>query len=587
MFPGKFHLLRAAGLLLIAGTSLFAGNFAAPAEGPVAFRRDQLPLDSDTMAALSRELATLAAGLDAKTAVIRRAAAQMLALATALDPANARARALISEFENENHRADPAPVGESRTRVWELLAWLETPAAGGHGRALAACLTDVILVADPENPRAKTLLGAAERGAWTGWIPELSAYQVVARPAPPEITAAAKPALLLAKARVFTPLWKKAAARPETADPAEPVKWILVPAPLEMHSRMITGDQTETPPFSIVLRTSDTTAGFTRLATSLLTVLEKQHGSLPAGGHVTIGSDEFMASALSNKRQSFSAAAAVLASAAISGREPDATIIGLVDESGAFKLPPRFWEQLLALGTGTGGRLVLPAAAAQYLPAMLAFEKPGFFLGYEVLLASNFQELLALTAKTPAEPLAKASAQFQEIRDKAGSQPPGQYVANPFVRRRLEEIARLAPCHYSAKMLAIQGAGNRPTLIPRPVLTSELRLVIEPAEWLAWRTNSYLEGAELTRLGSTLESCRTRVDRLVRYTEKNDRELLARVQELITAIRTLERAARSRGGYYYTINEVISAQSSVLRAYNTAAETLALAAGDPETVPAR
>ena len=583
MFPGKFHLLRAAGLSLIAGTSLFAGNFAAPAEGPVAFRRDQLPLDSDTMAGLSRELATLAAGLDAKTAVNRRAAAQMLALATALDPANAWARELITGLQNETHRADPAPAGESRTRVWELLAWLETPAAGSQGRALAACLTDVILVADPENPRAKTLLGVAERGAWAGWIPALSAYQAVAKTAPPEKTAAAKPALLLAKARVFTPLWKKAATRPGLADPAQPVKWILVPAPLEMSARMITGDQTGQPPFSIVIRATDTTAGFTQLATSLLTVLEKQHGSLPAGGRVTIGSDEFMASALSNKRQSFSAAAAVLASAAISGREPDATIIGLVDATGAFKLPPAFWEQLQALGTGTGGRLVLPATAAEYLPSMLAFEKPGFFLEYEILLASNFQELLDLTAKTPAEPLAKASAQFQEIRDKAGSQPPGSYLANPFVRRRLEEIARLAPCHYSAKMLAIQGAGNRPILVPRVVLASELRLAIEPAEWLAKWTNSDFEGAELTRLGSTLESCRTRVDRLVRYAEKNDRDLLARVQELITAIRTLERAARAHGDYY----EVISAQSLVLRAYNAAAGELGLAPGDAETVPER
>lgn len=586
MFPGEFHLLRAAGLLLVAATSLVAGNFAPPAEGPVAFRRDQLPLDSDTMAGLSRQLSTLAAGLDAKTAVNRRAAARMLALATALDPANARARELISEFQNENHRAsaDPAPAGESRTRVWELLAWLETPAAGSQGRALAACLTDVILVADPENPRAEALRAAGERGAWAGWIPELSAYQAVAITAPPEKTAPAKPALLLAKARVFTPLWKKADAR---ADSTEPAKWILGPAPVQMSGRMIAGEVGGLPPFFLVIGSPANGVTFPQLSASLLQILKKQHGRLPAGGRVTISSDVLDASLPFSKRQSISAAAAVLASAAISGREPDATVIGLVDDAGAFQLPPGFWEQLQSLGAGTGGRLVLPAAAAEYLPAMLAFEKPRFFLEYEVLLASNFQELLDLTAKTPAEPLAKASAQFREIRDKAGSQAPGPYLANPFVRRRLEEIARLAPCHHSAKMLAIQGAGNRPTLVPRAVLASELRLAIEPAGWIVRRTNPGFEAAELAQLGSTYESCRTQVDRLVRYTDKSDRELLARVQDLVTAVRTLDRAARTHGEYYYTSDAVLSAHTALLRTYKAAAEGLALAAGDAETAPGR
>ena len=58
---------------------LVAGNFAVPAEGPVAFRRDRLPLDAGTMAELSRQLVTLAEGLSAETAVNRRAAAQVLA----------------------------------------------------------------------------------------------------------------------------------------------------------------------------------------------------------------------------------------------------------------------------------------------------------------------------------------------------------------------------------------------------------------------------------------------------------------------------------------------------------------------------
>ena len=81
---------------------------------------------------------------------------------------------------------------------------------------------------------------------------------------------------------------------------------------------------------------------------------------------------------------------------------------------------PRFWYQLQALGKGKGQRLVLPAEAAAYLPSILAMEKPEFFFDYEVLLASDFKQLLDLTAKKPKEPLASATAKFREIRERAG-----------------------------------------------------------------------------------------------------------------------------------------------------------------------
>ena len=139
----------------ITAMTLVAGNFAPPAEGPVAFRRDRLPLDADTMATLSRQLVTLAQGLDAETAVNRRAAAQMLALATALDPGNGKAREVLAGFQNGSHppAADAEQLEKSRERVWQDIAWLETPEAGGEGQALAACLADVLVVSDPKTPR--------------------------------------------------------------------------------------------------------------------------------------------------------------------------------------------------------------------------------------------------------------------------------------------------------------------------------------------------------------------------------------------------------------------------------------------------
>ncbi len=578
MHPGKFHLLRVAGLLLAAATCLWAENFAPPAEGPVAFRRDRVPLDAEAMAGLSRQLATLAEGLDFQTAANRRAAAQMLALSAALDPANSNTRELIDRFQkgHDPTAADPAEVAKCRERVRHCLTWLETPAAGTHGQALAACLMDVMLISDPENPRTEGLGAAEEHGAWKGWIPEIAAYEPVVevKSTPPEEPSIAKPGILLSEAVVFAPLWKKVGK-------IESAKWILSPAPLQMSAEMVPAEGGVEQPFSIIVGSTDHERRLGLLSVALLKVLKKQHGSLPAGGRVIITSDA-LASPPPNKRLAISAAAAVLASSAISGREPAATIIGLIDETGAFTLPTGFWEQLQSLGQGQGGRLVLPSAAATYLPSMLALEKPGFFFDYEILLAANFQELLDFSAKIPQGTVEKASAQFREIREKAAPQATGQYLANSFVRRRLAEITQDAAYHYSAKMLALQGAGNRPAFVRRDVLAFELRRATEPIDWIVKDEDNRFEPSEVNQLGPTHESCRSEVNRLFRYAEKGDRELLVRVQEMVATLRPLERALRARDQFNFNNPESFAAYSAMIRVHEEVAAELAVAIGDPE-----
>ncbi len=582
MFSGNRHLLNIAGLLAFFTTSLCGGDFAAPAEGPVAFRRDKLPLDTDMMAGLAEQLATLADGLDPKTAAERRGAAQMLALSVALDPANRQARGLIADFTGQVHTvaAEAGKIETARARIWQTLGWLETPAAGEHGHALAACLKDVIIISDPQDPRGETLRASGERGAWAGWIPALSAYNSTEAAKSPDETAGTEPAIpagpALAQAQVATPLW---AANPK----AGPGNWRLATAPLRMSAEK----SEAVTPFSLTIGPPETAAAFSALNTELIKLLQKEHGALPPGIHVTLSGDALAASAQSKKRQSISAAAAVLASSAVTGREPDATIIGMIDETGAFTLPTGFWDQLQSLGTGTGGRLVLPAAAAEYLPSMLALERPQIFFEYEILLAANFQELLDLSAKSPAESVAKVASQFREIREKSGSQPVGQYVGNPFVRRRLMEIAQEAPYHSSARLLAVQGAGNRPAFVIRRVLVSELRRAIEPMGWVMKHTSTTYDEAAIAQLGTTFETCRTRVDALLRYADKNDRELVAQVQDLVTKLRPLERAAKARGYSYDVAEGVTAAQTAVLRAYTGVSEQLMSDPGETEAAPVR
>jgi hypothetical protein len=580
MRSGKFHLSRVAGLLLSGATCICAENFAPPAEGPVAFRRDRVPLDAEAMAGLSRQLVTLAQGLNFKTAANRRAVAQALALSAGLDPANSRARELIEEFQKAPPptAADPEEVARCRERIRQYLTWLETPEAGSHGQALAACLTDIMRISGPENPQPEALSVAGERGAWKGWVPELAAYEPVAapvEPAPPKESPIPEAGILLSNAQVFTPLWQKTSE-------AESAKWILCPAPLQMSAEMIRAETGDDPPFSIIIGSTEHDHRFDQLSVRLLKILKKQHETLPAGGRVTIESDGLESSLLSKKRLTISAAAAVLASSAISNREPDATIIGLIDESGAFTLPAGFWEQLQSLSPGKGGRLVLPAAAAAYLPSMLALEKPGFFFEYEILLAANFTELLDLTEKIPHGTLEKATTQFREIRAKAASQPVGQYLANTFVRRRLAEITQDAAYHYSAKMLALQGAGNRPAFVRLEVLAFELHRAIEPITQIMNQVEPKFEILQSNQLGSIHEACRNEVSRLFRYAEKGDRELLVRVQDMIDTLRPLERALKTRDEFKSSSPESFSAYSALTRAHAEVIAELATIIGDPE-----
>ncbi|MEO7100897.1 MAG: hypothetical protein ABI162_16175 [Luteolibacter sp.] len=576
----NFHVLRIAGLLAISAGILPAADFVAPAEGPVAFRRDKIPLTAETLASLSKDLETLATAHDPATAVGRRGIAQMLALATALDPSNSSARELIAQFEKGTPppKPDASEVGKGLTEIWQLLGWLESPEAGGQGRALAACLADIVVLADPKQAPEKP----KERGAWAGWVPALSAYEkkVVAKvetKIPPAKTKV--PEITLPSAHVTTMLWQKGGTE-------EAPKWVLGAAPIDMIVKKATDPEDPEQPadFSLTIRTAPSISGLPQIAASIKALLKKQHGTLPVGRAVVISSEQLQKSVLSNKRQSISAAVAVLASAGVTGREPDGTIIGLVDQSGAFTLPTNFWDQLVALGKGNGGRLVLPAAAADYLPSLLALEQPQFFLEHEVVLASNFQELLELSAKNPPDAVAKASAKFQEIREKGASQAVGQYVANPFIRRRLAELSSEAPNLYSARMLVIQGAGNRPTQLPRVVLAAELRRAIEPMAWISAQqitSSTLLDSATIDRIGQTFEACRVQVDRLDRYTQKDDRELFGRVKELIATLRPLERAARGRSDEFTGKDSLTPARTALLRAYAAVMEELSETPKEP------
>ncbi|MEI6176159.1 MAG: hypothetical protein WCS43_04640 [Verrucomicrobiota bacterium] len=583
-------LLGVAVMLGPAAPALLAAEFVPPAEGPVAFRRDKVPLDEEAITGLSSQLEILARGLPAESAAERRAAAQMLALSLALDPANGKARELVAEYKEGRHepRSNGDMLEKTRVRIWQLIEWLETSDAGNQGRALADCLKDVIIVSDPKHPKADTLRGAGEKGAWTGWVATVSSFEdhkpIAHNDAPsgdkpkdngdkPSNPRSTPSRPTLDYAQVQTVLWKNEGNN-------DSPKWVLAPASLSMSIK-----KTEDSPFAISIGAGENWEMFSRTNWILRNLLAKQYSPLPNGMQVIITSKDLEQSILSSKRQSVSAAAGVLAGAAVTGVEPAAIIIGQIDGSGAYKLSSGFWSQIEALEKGKGGRLILPAEAATLMPSMLAMENPSFFMKYEVLLASDFKQLLALAAKKPDASLATTLQKFGEIRDKSVNQEIRQYIANPFVRQRLAEVSQDVPYHLSAKMLLLQAEGKRPTLIVRRVLASKLRQAVEPMAWISENPDDDLSDSALTKLGSTDDACRSLIDGFERYTDKNDRALIDQTRDVVATVHSLERAARTRAEYYIMRNAIRASREELIRQAKELNEMLSREVGDAPTAP--
>ncbi|MCP5548712.1 MAG: hypothetical protein H7A50_15200 [Akkermansiaceae bacterium] len=567
-------------------------QFVPPAEGPVAFRRDRLPLDVDAMAGLSHHVATLAKSMATDSPADRRAAAQMLAIALALDPSNSVARRLVDEFAEGGHTAETSgdEMVKSRSRIWQTIGWLETPEAGSDGQALAKCLSDVMVVADPKHPKSSGLKQEGERGAWRGWVPELASYQPrdeeteepVDSPDPKSGPDKAAPELL-ANATLLTPMWRRQPGLPKDDKGSETVVWALTPSPLKLSLK----DRDEKDkPFVIAIGGDHGDTAVPKLSAQLTDLVAKRHPGLPAGKVLRITSEEFEASIRAKRPTSISATALALAEAAVRGTKPTGTVVALVDDKGELGLPRGFWNQLRAIETGSPGRVVVPASGAPYLPSFLALENPGFFMKNEVLLASGIDDLVLLTSSEPTEEIASILARFREIQDKLGSQDLRQYIGNRFVKQRLAELVQEAPWHFSARMLLTQAAGNRPVTLPREVLAAELRRSLRPLVPLAGVPSEQFDRKMAKASGDLEDSTREKADALERYAARDDRDLLDTVDGLLDSLRDLGRATRLRNADNYQIETAVrNAAATFHRLYKETDAALLAAAGESEVHP--
>jgi hypothetical protein len=582
-FPFR-KTIAVASLALLAATVCGAAPFVLPSEETPPFRRDQLPIDTDSMGYLSRDMTMLSQTAALDSAPDRRAAAQALALALALDPSNSEARDILSSIAKETRirHPDEEKLTQAKARIWQFLGWLATPEAGTDGNLLADLMRDSASMLDPGNPSAVALRDSPEQGIWDDWVAPLQEFEEKRiadnsgsegkKPDEPKKKDPTDsiPKITLTEASVRTVLY----AYDKKSDGYEFGNTVLhMQAEADHHDgleiRIPCDEEEEWQVNEFVID-------------RIRTALESTSGLLLPPGKITFRAGDGDLYSFRKSNVTITGPAFVLASAAMTGIVPDATVIGVIDENNKLTAPSYVYYFMEKLLDGEGGRLVIPAAAADSFAALLTLEKPEFFLKYEVFVANTPEEFASLCAKSPDKKSAEISARFKEIKDKANGATLGPYLANKFVRQRLLEISAEAPYHLSAKLLAIQGSSQRPPRsLSREMLGAMIWHAIAPLKRVEDVTTEWIDESASGKIDTLYDETRAELDLLDRYTERADRELLERAKKLAGELRDLSKAFRNRGDDDARLWAIQKAWKIFVRSNEEYRKELSLVTGDP------
>lgn len=545
------HLLAALAIGLLFAAPRAKADFIAPTDN-APFRRDQLPIDKETMQQLASQLSTLCATLDSEDPAQLRSAAQFLALAQALDPVNRQAQDMLEQYSKEKTPVAPNAndLTLAKTRAWRTQSWLASDEAGADGKSLALCLGDVLAKVDPEHPSAVAY--KSEQGNWTEWV---AAADRFAKKAEPELADNGD------KPEEDMPDKEKPDSDPDDKEIAFALKSASVSSPVMIYNEGTKSYDLKLLPVTLSTWIDEEHEEFRyhfkdldeeRIRPALLAInkstvpwLKEKFNGLPRGGVVTLALPPREIYSVRRNGENISAAAAVLAAASLSGQEPTGVVIGIVQPDGKLTLPTNGWQLIRSLSSAPPSRVVLPKSSAELLLGLLSLDDLGFFMKHDVLLADNIEELVALSKKTPDAAVAAALSNFAGIREKATTSL-GPFVTNQFVRGRLETIAAAMPNYASAQYLLIQARGKRPTQLSEKVLAHELRMALTPLKSLVDLYGDDDEDTEpsSTQMQAAHESCRAALDPLDRLIGSTERQIYGEAIDLANTARTLSRAIK-------------------------------------------
>ena len=579
---------------LIAGTIRAEPVFVPPTEAMPPFRRDKLPIDTDAMVSLSQTMTLLSRSVSMAEAPQLRAAAQALALALALDPANSAARDILSSISGRKSLGNPDPkdLTHAKDQVWQLNKWLASPEAGNDGNLLAALLGDAAAALDPEHPAASEWRKSGERGKWDGWVAPVTAFEkrkpiekpviAINNPNSPKPVPNNKLSFELksTSASIGAVLYDY---QPNTDT------FILGPVALSMEAKSNSvSEEGEQHRENLRIDVSCVEAVrwdvSEKVSKPILNALAELHNvdknQLPQAD-IRISTGKAGTYSIRRNGEDMTGPGFILANSALTGIAPEAVFIGRFDsEAKKLKLPNFFWQKLTTLVNAPGGRLVVPAAAGEYLAALLAMEKPEFFMKYEVLLASSPEEAIRLCAMKPDPELAAILARFKEIKDKSDTAALGSYLDNVHVRKRLVEIFQSAPYHLSAKLLAIQGAGSRPHFVEKKILAAEILAAFDPLNEYAEMNLLEMNKQKIDAMETALEVSRERLGGIERYAEMRDKELIKAPADVIIDLRMMIRVIRDRRELWEKTDDISRTHSAFRNTNRILRRDLALLTGD-------
>jgi hypothetical protein len=587
------HRILSACLLLGTSAASAAGPFVPPVEKNPPFRRDRLPMDSNAIVTLSKQIHSLAQSGSKESAEERWLLAKAFALALALEPENDELREQIISLKDGDDfgkNSDEVHLEKIKLRLWHHYDWLSTQEAGSDGNALASFLGDVIASYDTAHPNSQSLRSRNDPDKWNGWVARLEDFKektkikIPDEEKPVPDTTPQKPttlAITLDEASVNTVLMKY----------DEDMRiWSHQPVTVRMKASQRTKNEEweeDLGGFRIHIPSSEEVDWSTKdmVSSPIKDMLEKMLGSLPKGAEVEISPNKKDYDYRKN-HAALTGPALVLANAAFSGKAPTGTVIGEIGQDGSMILPEHFWRHIMVLSEhGEGGRLVVPSDAVEYLSALLTLGNAEFFLKYEVLVASSPQEFFDLSAEAPKSEFADVLSKFAEIHEKAPKDQAGSYLANRFVRQRLQEIVDIAPYHYSAKLLGQHGGGSSPRYLSKKLLAAEIwrhtNIVGEIAKVDIWEINA----RQIIRMDEIYEETRSKIDALERYADTRDRELVRNASAMLLTVRNLAKELKSKNDEFdeyddrYTL--ISNARDKMIREYEAYTEILSNLSGEP------
>ena len=543
-------------LAIWATTSSLLANFVPPAKDVLLFRRDALALDANRQRLLSKDLLALASRTNAlKNPAERRATAQLLALATNLNPDSKGPQNLANLFtsKKEDEIAIVEELEKPLQNISSAALFLLEDTNNTEHLAIAQLLLDPLVTIAPVLDIILTRPHRDESERWQHAIAPVENFITRQDPLPP--------------APEEKPIDKEiTSTETETPEPTDSEKKVLlkvkpinssitVPtfvdadpraATLNSEGKMIAlrfrGELKKEGHIALPISPNSQT-----LPIALQTLLQNLNRSHDQNDISRIKGKFRLNNSIYSDRNAdtFALPMALLAEGLLNEQVPLAnlTTIGSLTTDGqinAPKIPWQFLQILLASESNEPRRLLVSPQMVPLLETLLTNHEEAVFFDLDIFVVETLSEATALAFKDsqPAQTV-EALEKFQQIRQVGKGKETSVFVTNKHVLTRLQEVTALEPRFLSATLLAKRGSGDYPTQYSTEILATLIQSSLMPLTRVPYLPSQNLIAGELDIIHS---NCRANLDPLARNVAFRDRETYDTAVNLTNRIRTLARA---------------------------------------------